>query len=92
LLHLCLWNTTNYFKALVGAAIKFLITQNGLKLRRYGTVTRKQTITPPFSMCFLWCSFTSEAQRRFVTLQFGAYNDTKIAQFGSGMRTILENV
>jgi hypothetical protein len=44
LLHICFWNTKKFCKALVGAPIKFKITQNKLKMRkirRYEFITKE---------------------------------------------------
>jgi hypothetical protein len=73
--HLCIWNTKQFFKALDGAAIRFLITQNALeneedmgleperslKLFLINYVNLKQ-ISLILFLCSLWCSFTSDSQ------------------------------
>jgi hypothetical protein len=97
------WIKTNYdfelkifdqkfCKALVGAPIRFSITQNrfkflkkimGLKLERSLELFLQENwseLSLILFLCFLNCSFTSDSQRTFIALQFATSNDTKISQ------------
>jgi hypothetical protein len=72
MLHLCLWNTKKFSKALIGTPIRFLITKNeelASDLELFFSKKLKQTISQPLPV-LLRGSFTSNAQRTFVALQF----------------------